>query len=144
MAYLDAQLLLSDAQALTATAASTNYINLTATSTFLGTGEPLALVITVDVAAGGTSPTLGVTVQSDDNTSFSTPTTVTVSPTYAAAQLTAGAQLTIPLPSGVATERYLRASYAVGGTTPTMTITTCVKPMSLVGDLHYFANAYDV
>ena len=51
---LDNQLVLSDAQALTATAASTNVLDLKAAGLY-GNGEPLALVVWVDVAADGTT-----------------------------------------------------------------------------------------
>ena len=144
MAYVDAQTLLSDAQALTATAVSTNYINLGAAQTYLGTGEPMAVLITVDVAAGGTSPTLIATLQSDDNTSFSSAATVAVSPTFAGATLVAGYQFILPIPVGTATEQYIRLSYTVGGTTPTVTVTAIVKPTSMVGQQHYLPNAYTV
>ena len=144
MAYVDAQLLLSDAQALTATAASTNTVDLSASTTFLGTGEPMVLVVTVDVAAGGTTPTLAVAVQSDDNTAFSSAATVATSPTIAGATLTAGYQFTVAIPTGVATERYLRAYYTLGGTSPTMTLSASIKPASMVGNIHYFPDAVTI
>lgn len=144
MAYVDAQLLLSDAQALTATAASTNYINLSATERFIGTGDPMALVVTVDVAAGGTAPTLEVALQSDDNTAFSSATARATSGTLTAAQLVAGAQFVVAIPSGTATEKYLRAFYTVGGTAPTVTVSASVKPLSMVSNLHYHADAVTI
>lgn len=144
MAYMDAQLLFSDAQALTATAVSTNYINLGTAYSFIGTGEPMAAVVTVDVAAGGTSPTLVVAVQSDDNTSFSSAATVATTGTIAGATLTAGYEIVIAIPAGTSTEQYLRLNYTVGGTTPTVTVTARLTPMRLLAQQHYVPNAYDV
>lgn len=146
MAYMDAQLLFSDAQALTGTSAvaSTNYVNLGTAYSYLGTGEPMAVAITVDVAAGGTSPTLTVAVQSDDNTSFSSAATVATTAAIAGATLVAGYEIVIPIPAGVSTEQYLRLSYIQGGTTPTITVTARLTPLRLLSNMHYVPNSYDV
>lgn len=60
----DAQALFSDAQALTATAVSTNVIDL-GIARDIGTGEPLWLVVTTDVAFtdAGSDSTVAVTLQ---------------------------------------------------------------------------------
>ena len=52
--YVDSNLLLSDAQALTASGASTDVLDLKVDAD-MGRGEPVALVIVVDVAADGTT-----------------------------------------------------------------------------------------
>jgi len=77
--YLDAQLLFSDAQAVTATAASTNSIDLGAVRD-IGTGENLYLVVTVDVAMTDASSdsTLAVAIEGDSTTTFTPDGTHTV------------------------------------------------------------------
>ena len=62
---LDRENAFSIQQALTATAVSTDLIDLSQLRQ-IGFGKNLSLVINVDVAAGGTSPTLQVNVQTDD------------------------------------------------------------------------------
>jgi hypothetical protein len=127
--YVDRENLFSNAQALTATAASTDLIDL-GQERRLGIGEPMCVVIGCDVAMGGTSPTMIATLQSDDNAGFSSATTVVVSPTFSA--FAAGAKYVLPIPPGTATERYLRINYTMGGTSPTITVTTHLQPMSMV------------
>ena len=83
---LDRENAFSIQQALTATAVSTDLIDLSQLRQ-IGFGKNLSLVINVDVAAGGTSPTLQVNVQTDDNSGFSSAATVLTSPTYSQAQL---------------------------------------------------------
>jgi hypothetical protein len=130
--FLDAQLLLSDAQAITVDAASTNYVDVGAVRD-LFRGEPMAVVLQIDVAADGTTTdeTYVFRVDSDDNTSFSSAATVS-STTITYANLTAGSMHIIVLPPSVAGERYLRLFYDVGGTTPTVTVTAFIQPLSMV------------
>lgn len=136
---VDAQLQFSAAQALTGTAVSTNVIDIAgiapgpgggATERRIGTGEPLAVVVFITVAAGGTTPTLQIDLQSDDNVGFASPAIVATSGSLAAAVLTAGAKIVIPIPPGKATEKFLRLNYTVGGTSPTVTVTAYLVPMS--------------
>ena len=73
---LDAHNLFSDVQALTASAASTNLINL-GQARDIGTGENLFIVLIVDVALtdASSNSTVAVTLQTDDNADFSSATT---------------------------------------------------------------------
>ena len=126
----DATTLFSNAQAVTATAASTNIIDLGSTGTVFGA----AAAITRDVGKGReiairasvvesfnnlTSLTIGIEV--DDNAGFASAKTVWTSPAYTLAQLAVGAALLLPddLPVGT-DERYLRLKYTVAGTAPTL------------------------
>lgn len=132
---LSAEQLFSDGQALTATGASTNIIDLGATGTVLGApaalvrdiakGKPIAIVVKLDVAAGGTNPTLDVAVQVDDNTGFSSATTVGTSEQKAGGAAGDEVWLDVYLPEGT-NEQYLRLNYTLGGTTPTYTLTAGV------------------
>lgn len=141
--HLDAQHLYSDAQALTATAASTNLIDHgPGAERRLGSGEPMAVVITVDVALAGTSPTFQATLQSDDAAGFGSAATVAQSQSYSA--LAAGAKVVIPIPPGVATERYTRLNYTLGGTTPTITVTAFLMPMSMIQNDAVYADGFAI
>lgn len=68
---LDNQLLFSDAQAVTATAASTNYINFGAVRN-MGVGENLYVVVLVDVAMtdSGSDSTITVALEGDSTSTF--------------------------------------------------------------------------
>jgi hypothetical protein len=118
---IDYNLQFSDAQSLTADAASTNVIDLGADRD-IGPGEPMNIVVTLDAAMGGTSPTMAVQVQTDDNAAFSSATTVLTSRTIASGA--AGDTLVLSVPD--TNERYIRLYYDLGGTSPTATVTASV------------------
>jgi hypothetical protein len=118
---IDYNLQLSDAQSVTADAASTNVIDLGADRD-IGPGEDMKIVVSFDVAMGGSSPTLAVQVQTDDNSSFSSASTVLTSRTISAAA--AGDTLVMGLPD--TNERYIRLNYDVGGSSPTMTVSASI------------------
>lgn len=108
---LDAQNLFSDAQAITAAAASTNYIDLGAARN-IGVGEPLFVVVTVDVAFTDASSdsTLTVALEGDSSTTF-TPDgsqTLFTIPALAAA----GAKYTARIsPDFASNYRYMQLKY---------------------------------
>ncbi|EEW1799916.1 hypothetical protein MVR16_001688 [Escherichia coli] len=112
---LDKLLMFSEAQAVTASAASTDVIDLSpidGTRRDIGVGYPLefwATVNTTATAAG--AATLNVQLQtSPDNSTW---TTLYDSGTLALAALTAGKRLfSAKVPAGV--QRYLRVNYVVG------------------------------
>lgn len=139
MAYVDAQLLFSDAQALTVTAVSTNIIDLGADRN-IGIGEPMVVEIQVDVAAAG-GGTLTITLQTDDNAAFGSPTTVVASAAIAAAVLVAGNVQYLPLPQDLITERFLRLNYTLATMTG-ITLTSFLTPtrMVLTPIAHYADN----
>jgi hypothetical protein len=118
---IDYNLQFSDAQSVTADAASTNIIDL-GSDRDIGVGEEMKIALNFDVAMGGSSPTLAVLVQTDDNSSFSSATTVLTSRSIAAAAL--GDTLVLGLPD--TNERYIRLYYDVGGSSPTMTVSASV------------------
>lgn len=133
---LDAQNNFSDGQAISGTSAtpSTNSIDLGAVRQ-MGVGEPLYVLVNVPVAAGGTTPTLTMKIQTDDNSSFSSATDLLTTQAYAAAALVAGAQFVLPLPvSGM--ERYIRMSYTMGGTSPTITVDAHVVTAAQLASLY--------
>jgi len=122
----DATLLFSDAQAITADAASTNYIDLGATGTpyggvalrrDIGPGTRVPISVTVGAAFNNLT-SIRIDLEVDDNTSFSS-AKVVASVTYVLARLTAGAILDFPdyVPEGT-DERYFQLRYTVTGTNP--------------------------
>jgi hypothetical protein len=118
---IDYNLQLSDAQSVTADAASNKMIDV-GSDRDIGVGEDMKIALNFDVAMGGTSPTLAVLVQTDDNSSFSSATTVLTSRSIASAAI--GDTLVLGLPD--TNERYVRLYYDVGGTSPTMTLSASV------------------
>lgn len=128
MALFDAAGLFSDNQAITATAASTNSVDFGAAGTpvgalgavvgDLGLSEIEILCAVTETFATLTS--LAVSVEMDDNSSFSSATTLVSSQAVAAASLVAGYKFRIPcgIPEG-ATERYIRLKYTVAGSNAT-------------------------
>jgi hypothetical protein len=109
---LDAQLLFSDGQAVTTTANSTNVIDLLSNRD-IGAGEDLWLVVVVtEAATAAGAATVTFTMETDDNISFSSATTIYTSPAIAKTALTLGARaIGVKVPRY--TERYLRLAYTV-------------------------------
>lgn len=112
----DKENLFSDHQAVTATAASDNVINL-GVSRDIGKGVPVPIDIRVteDFA---TLTDLTVSVEVDDNESFSSATTLATTAAIAAADLVVGKVFSIQyMPLGI--EQYVRLKYTVGGSNAT-------------------------
>lgn len=117
---IDSRLEFSDAQALTATAASTNVVDL-GSDVDIGPGRTLWVILQLDVAADDTdgNETYVADLETDDNSSFSSATTIaSVTITRGDA---AGTRYVIGFP--YANEQYLRLNYTLGGTTPSVTLT---------------------
>lgn len=121
----DVQSQFSAAQAITASAASTNYLNLGAPKT--PPGAPAAL--TRDIGGGNSQPieievveafatltSLTVNVEVDDNSAFSSAKIVATTGPIAVADLTLGAYLPISMIPPGADEQYMRLNYVVTGT----------------------------
>ena len=107
---IDKLLQVSDAQAVTASAASTDVIDFGQANPNSGINQNTSLAITVDetaTAAGAATVTFSVQ-DSADNSSFAD---VAVTAATGKAALPAGAQVLIPMP--VVHRRYVRAYYTV-------------------------------
>lgn len=126
----DATTLFSNAQAVTATTASANIIDLGATGTVFGAaaaigrdvGKGRQVSIRASVVESFNNLTsLSIGIETDDNAGFASAKTVWTSPAYALADLAVGAKLLLPddLPVGT-DERYVRLKYTVAGTAPTL------------------------
>lgn len=143
--FIDAQHLFSDAQAVTADAVGTNVIDLSQDRS-IGTGEPMAVVFTVDVAADQTTGDEDYTfdVEYASNAAQTTgrqligrrvfESGTPTAPAQDADLLVDGFQFVIPIPpTGLSeSERYLGIRYDVTGTTPTITCTAMLMPQSMV------------
>lgn len=142
---IDNQLVFSDAQSITVDAVGTNVIDLSVDRS-IGNGEPMAVVFCVDVAAsqddGDEDYTFDVEYASNAAQSTGrqligrrifesgTPT----APAQDADLLVAGFKFVIPIPPTALSEseRYLGIRYDVTGTTPTITVTAFLQPMSMI------------
>lgn len=108
----------SDQQAVTATALSTDVVDLGPLSggnlvRDLGAGEPAWLAITVQEAAlAAGAATVQFSLESDDNAGLASATVHWQSAAIGKAALVPGYQIAIPLPAG-AYERYLGVRYTV-------------------------------
>lgn len=143
---LDSQLQFSDSQALTATALSTNVVDLGSVDRNVFGGEPMAVVVNVEVAADQTTGNedyqFDVEVASDAAMTTArkllgrrifesgTPD----APAEDADLLVAGFVFAIPLPPGglAEAERYLGVRYTLAGTTPTITVSAHLVPLKSV------------
>lgn len=124
---VDALLLLSDAQAFAATAVSTNSIDTRSPATQnleIGTGEPLGLGVSVDVAAdaGNGDETYAFDLISDDVNTLGSPTLI-YSMSISRTLLTVGTLWFLPIPQGFPKEQFLGFRATLGGTTPSITLT---------------------
>lgn len=154
---LDAQMQFSDSQAVTADAVGTNVIDLSVDRS-IGNGEPMAVMFSVEVAADQTTGdedyTFDVEYASDAAQTTArkligrrvfesgTPT----APAQDADLLVAGFKFYIPIPPTELSEseRYLGIRYDVTGTTPTITVSAHLMPLSMCESAPLYANGYTV
>lgn len=107
---IDALTKLSGAQAVTSSAASTNYIDTLASGDAYV--EPFAYFkIDTTMASGSSNSTMNCIVQTSDTTSFASTTTLFDSGAIAQASLVSGKEISGRLAKGA--KRYVRAYYTV-------------------------------
>lgn len=138
LGYIDAQNLYSDAQALVATAVSTNLID-HGQDRNLGIGTPLAVITTIDVLAV-TAGTLTIQLQTDDNVGFASPTVIATSRALATAELLAGAQFTVDVPADTLIERFTRLNYVIV-TITSVTVTSFLAQKNMVQNAINYASS---
>lgn len=136
MPYVDKQNLVSDAQALTATAVSTDAIALGTAGLDIAAGEPMGFTFQVDVAADFTSTneTYEFQIVTATASDLTTGQDIISSEAIVATALTAGTKFTLPVPLGLiaSTATHIGVRYLLGGTTPTITMTAFLQPIAQV------------
>lgn len=154
---LDAENLFSDAQEITADAVGTNVISLQQDRA-IGSGEPMGVLFTVDVAADQTTGDEDYTfdVEYASNAAQTTgrqligrrvfESGTPTAPAQDADLLVAGFQFMIPIPPSALSESelFLGIRYDVTGTTPTITCTAALVPLSGVQDYANYAKGYTI
>lgn len=139
----DKLLRVSEDQAITADAASTNTIDL-GTATDIGEGKTLFMVFTVTEAFNNaTSVALQVITSASAN--LGTPT-VRTAQTIALAGLTLGAQVALPIPPAIGSlgQRYLGAYYDVTGTAPSTGKITADIVEAIQDGKKFYASGFSV
>lgn len=112
---MDKELLFSEGQAVTATAASTNSLDVGAG---VGQGEPIEVFVLVTEDFDLLTDLIVTLEGSSDDGDSDSFATVLSSPAIALASLKAGTEVfKVAVPAG--TERYLQLKYTVNGTNPT-------------------------
>lgn len=140
--FIDALLRVANAQAFSATAVSTDAIDLgdVTPKRRIGDGEDMGFGVAVDVAADFTTgdETYTLEVISSAAAALTSPT-VLASRVLTAAQLAAGSLHWLPLPKGTPTQRFLGIRATLAGTTPSVTLTSWLTTSSLfsIANQHY-------
>ena len=156
---LDEQLQFSDSQALTASAVGENVIDLSLARS-IGQGEPMGVIFICEVAAdqgtGDEDYTFDLEVASNAAQSsgrqllgrrvFESGTPG--APAQDANLLVAGFSFVIPVPQITQDEdeQYLGIRYTLAGTTPTITMSAYLQPMSMIelGSDPYYSSGYSI
>jgi len=155
--FLDAELQFSDSQAVTTSAVGTNVIDL-GINRSIGNGEPVAVVINIEVAADQTTGDEDYTFEVEYSTDAAqttgrqligrrvyesgTPT----APAQDADLLVVGYKVIIPVPPTTTDEsaRYLGVRYVTAGTSPTVTVSAYLQPMSMIDASNDYASGFTV
>jgi hypothetical protein len=114
MPYIDNELVLSDEQVVTASAASTNVIDMGAAAASDARALKLAVDVTEAGDSAGDTATLTIALQTSSTEGFDSPVTLAQSAAIAQTALTLGArawEVTLPRHGLL---RYVRAYYTVG------------------------------
>jgi len=143
---LDALAKLSSSQALTAgTTVSTDKYDLgnVTPRRDVGAGEPMAVVVTVEEAAAGSTDTFDFQLVSDEDAALGSPT-VHLTRRVAKALLVEGAMLVLDIPPAPHNyERYLGARYIVGSG-DSITVSAHICPRNHIPAQAYYATAFEV
>lgn len=157
MSFLDAQNQFSDSQAVTATAVGTNVIDLSQDRS-IGNGEAMAAVFYVEVDADQTTGdedyTFEVEYASDAAQTTGrqllgrrvyesgTPT----APAQDADLLVAGYKVIIPIPPTLLSEseQFIGIRYTLAGTTPSITCSAYLSPMSAIDQDNDYVDGFDI
>lgn len=155
--YIDNQNEFSSSQAVTSSAVGTNVIDLSQNRS-IGNGEPMAVAFFVEVAADQTTGDEDYTFEVEYATNAAqttgrqlvgrrvfqsgTPT----APAQDADLLVAGFTVIIPVPPTKTSEsaQFLGIRYVTAGTTPTITCSASLMPLSMIDATNDYANNYTI
>lgn len=137
--FVDSKLVFSDAQAMSATGISTNVIPVSGN---IGPGEPMAVAVTVHVAADTAegNETYQFILQTSVDEVFTAPVNLMTTQAFDGSTLTEGATFMVPLGSNNLS--FLRMSYVLGGTTPAIAIDAHLQPQSMIDNKSYLPVNY--
>lgn len=125
----DKLLVLSEAQAVTVSAASTNYLD---PGVVTNPGVPFSLDVTVDTAfTSDSAATLTVSIELGTDSTFGTKKTLASTAAIAKADLTKGKQILLPIPhifSADSAYTYMRAYYTASATMTAGALTAVIVP----------------
>jgi hypothetical protein len=155
--YIDNQNELSNSQAVTASAVGTNVIDL-GSNRSIGNGEPMAAVFFIEVAADQTSGDEDYTFQVEYSSnaaqsagrqligSRSFESGAPVAPAQDADLLVSGFKIIVPIPPTTTAEsgQFIGIRYVTAGTSPTITCSASIMPMSMIDATNSYANAYTI
>ena len=110
---LDAYLVMSDAQEVLTTAASTSFIDTLAAGDAISPGARLKILVNTAFTTGD-SADLTVALQTDDNSDFSSATTLTTTSALAVTSIDAIGDSITDIVIPPVCERYVRVYYTVG------------------------------
>ena len=127
--FVDSKLELSDAQALTATAVSTNVLPVSGN---IGPGEPMAIAVTVNVAAdtAQANETYQFVLQTATDAAFTSPVNLMTTEAFDGSTLLEGTTFMVPVGSN--NLAFLRMNYVLGGTSPSITVDAHLQPQSMI------------
>jgi hypothetical protein len=154
---LDAQNQFSDSQAVTADAVGTNVIDLSVARS-IGNGEPLCVLFNVEVAADQTTGDEDYTfdVEYASNAAQTTgrqligrrvfESGTPTAPAQDADLLVAGFKFVIPIPPTLLSEDegFLGIRYDVTGTTPSITVSAHLVPMSMIDQFNAYPDGFTI
>lgn len=146
----DAQTRLSDAQAIVATAVSTNAYDLGSASSRVGAGKPLGIVISIDVAAivNDANETYEFQIVQATANDLTTGQDILASQLFtnamAAADLLAGKRVIMNVPMARVTKRFIGLRVVLAGTTPGITFTADILPLDFIQNEQYYADAITI
>lgn len=145
-AIMDAQCVLSDVQALTVgTTVSTNPYDTAAAANNFGAGEPMAFAISVDVTAvvSGGDETYTFEIIESAASALSAPT-ILAQVAIPRATLVAGYKFAIPFPPHLKSKRWIGAQYVLTGAASAISVSTDIRPMSMLQNDYINANGFTI
>lgn len=147
--FVDAQCFLSDSQAVTVTAVSTNAYDTGAAGNGFDVGEPMCIAFDVVVAAvtttGDETYQFQVIQSAAADLSAQDVLAQTDTSFITRATLVAGFRFYLPIPPGLKTKRYIGARYVTGGNADrAITVDGFIQPLSMIQNDKTYANGFTI